>query len=621
MKSKNPTVSVLLPIGKDRRFLKDALESIERQSFKDYELLSQEDDGRGLTQVLIDLAKKAKGEFLARMDADDVNEPDRFEKQINYLRLHPDVSIVGSWATLIDENGREIGYQQMPENWSEIKKEIFYRNPLIHPSWMMRRSWFEKMGGYNSSFRATQDWELILRTVWKDRVENIPEPLIKLRIHSGSVSFSNNRTQVYFGLKARLGAVFRGDVPWYKTIYLIPSILGLLIPTKLKLLVRAHTIPSRVRQKALGIVMPMGQSKDLLTKSGQWSLWQVEIEAYRKHFSGVEIFEFKYRDWRRFFEAKLMPLIQANRFRRCLVLKAVHLSAAIPCLIAKLLYGTPYVLSFGYRYDEFAGIENKWLQWIFIKLFESLAVGLADLVLVPTEELKVYVEKLGAKKVEVIPNGVDVDLFKPDIKSRLTINLPDFAWTKSRRAGDSRFTILFVGRLEEQKNLKVLIEAIYRVSKGPTLPRQGRTLIKKLLFVGAGGQKDELVALADQLEVNLEIIDRVPNEKLPEIYRQADIFVLPSLVEGHPKALLEAMSCGLACISTDIPGPREIITGNKNGLLVQPTVEGLSAGLSKMSGDKALRKRLGEEARKTILEKFDKKKLMEAEIKLLLSIK
>jgi len=140
------------------------------------------------------------------------------------------------------------------------------------------------------------------------------------------------------------------------------------------------------------------------------------------------------------------------------------------------------------------------------------------------------------------------------------------------------------------------------------------------LFVGTGSQKDELVELAGKLEVTLEVINRVPNEKLPEIYRQADIFVLPSLVEGHPKALLEAMSCGLACISMDISGPREIIIDNKNGLLVQQTAEGLSAGLKKLIENKALRMRLGMAARESVIKKFDKRKLMEIESKLLLSL-
>lgn len=623
MKSKNPAISVLLPVGKDKRFLKEALESIRSQTFKDFEILMQEDDGRGITQVLIDITKKAKGEFLARIDADDVSEQDRFQKQINFLRLHSDVMMVGSWAALINEDGKQIGFQKMPENWAEIKKGIFYRNPLIHPSWMLRKEWFEKAGGYDSSYKYSQDWEFLLRNVWKEKIENISQPLIKLRIHPGSVSFLNNRLQVYFGLKARLETIIRGDVPWYKIIFLLPSVLALMIPVKLKVLARVNVIPAKTGiylnrfripstalragksgmtgNKTLGLVMPIGQNKEQLLKSGQWSLWQSEIEEYRKYFDGVEVFEFKYRDWRRFFEAKLMPLIEAGRFKKCLVLKAVHLSAAIPCLVAKFLYGIPYILSFGYRYDEFAKIEEKWLQWIFVKLFEPLAVRCADLVLVPTRELKVYVEKFGAEKVEVIPNGVNLEIFKG----------PALPQRKGRALSD--LNILFVGRLERQKNLKTLIKAVSGISKSQASI--------KLSFVGAGSQKEELVRLADKLEVNLEIKERISNEKLPEVYRQADVFVLPSLAEGHPKALLEAMSCGLACIASDIPGVNEIIVDGKNGLLIKPTEEGLAEGLKRLIGDSGLRQRLGISARKTVSEKFDKKRLMERESELLLSIK
>ncbi|MBI2309874.1 glycosyltransferase [Candidatus Collierbacteria bacterium] len=622
MKSVNPTVSVLFPIGKDKRFLEEALESIRNQSFKDYELLSQEDDGRGITQVLIDLAKKAKGEFLVRMDVDDICLPNRFKVQVDYLRANPDVQLAGSWAILIDEKGNQIGLQKMPIYWEEIKREAFFRNPLIHPSWMTRRNWFEKIGGYNSVFATAQDWELILRRVWRERIENIPEPLLKLRIHSGSVSFSKNRLQVYYGLKARLSAILRGDVRWYKGIYLMPSLLALMIPTKLKLLARLNLNrflvklfdhpeltaegPGMTIKPVLGIVMPIGQNKEQLLKSGQWGLWQSEIEEYRKYFGGVEIFEFKHRNWFRFPEAILLPLVQSDRFKRCSVFKAVHLSAVVPCLMVKALYRIPYVLSFGYRYDEFAKIEKKWVQWIFIKLLEPLAIRYADLVLVPTEGLRAYVNDIGAKNIEVIPNGVDVNLFKQASKG-LTL----------RPQGETLLNILFVGRLERQKNLESLIKAVYKLLKGPTLPRQGRTLINKLVFVGAGSLRGELTKLANTLGINLEIIGPVPNEKLPGIYRQADIFVLPSLAEGHPKALLEAMSCGLACIASDITGVNEIIVDGKNGLLVQATVNGLVKGLKRLVGDSKLRKLLGTNARKTVLDRFDKRKLMEKECKLL----
>ncbi|MEK7111595.1 MAG: glycosyltransferase family 4 protein, partial [Patescibacteria group bacterium] len=412
-------------------------------------------------------------------------------------------------------------------------------------------------------------------------------------------------------------------VPWHKIIYLFPSALALIIPVKLKFFVRNNVIPAKAgiylnrfrvkhgmtEKKTLGLIMPIGQSKEQLIKSGQWNLWQFEIEEYRKYFDGVEVFEFKYRDWRRFFEAKLMPLVEAKRFKRCSVLKAVHLSAAIPCLVAKALYKTPYVLSFGYRYDQFAMIEKKWTQWIFIKLLEPLAIRLADLVIVPTEELRKHAKVLGARNVEVIQNGVDTDLFKPASKG-LTL----------RPQGETLLNILFVGRLELQKNLKVFIKAVSKISKGLALPKQGQALIN-VKFVGSGSQKEELVKLAVKLGVNLKVTDQIPNEKLPETYRQADIFVLPSLAEGHPKALLEAMSCGLACIASNIPGINEIIVDGKNGLLVNLTEEGLAEGLKRLIGDSGLRQRLGISARKTVLEKFDKKLLMKAESRLLLDIK
>ena len=95
---------------------------------------------------------------------------------------------------------------------------------------------------------------------------------------------------------------------------------------------------------------------------------------------------------------------------------------------------------------------------------------------------------------------------------------------------------------------------------------------------------------------------------------------MPSLAEGHPKALLEAMSCGLPCLASNISGVDEIIVDGKNGLLVQPTVDGIAEGLRKLIESSGLRGKLGKEARETVGEKFDKKKLIKREIKILLSL-
>ena len=603
--TKQPLVSVLIPYKKKDAFFTLALASMERQTYSRIEILTEEDkDGEGIAILLNRLSKRAKGEFLARMDADDISEPNRIEKQVGFLTGHPDVMLVGTWAALIDESGKKIGLQKMPVSWDEIREQAFFRNPLIHPSWMMRRKWFLDAGGYDEEFRYSQDWEFVLRRGLIDRMANIPEPLIKLRIHPKSSSFSANKLQLYFGVKARWLALRRGSVPMWKIIFLIPKLLSFFIPVRLKYLTRSKIFDATiVAPDILGIVLPMGQSKKHLEESGQWSLWESELAEYKKAFDGVELFEYRYSDWRRFVEAKLLPLIQGNRFRRCLVLKAVHLTGAIPCLVAKLLYGIPYVLSYGYRYDEFAALERKWGTWLFVKMLTPMAIKFADAVMVPTEELRFYVKNFGAKRIEVIPNGVDTMLFKGPTLSE-----------------NRRVTVLFVGRLEKQKNLETLIIAISKLLKDPTLPRQGWTLKYKFVLVGSGSLRGEILELADKLEVNLEIIGPISNEKLPEVYRQADIFVLPSLAEGHPKALLEAMSCGLPCLASNISGVDEIIVDGKNGLLVEPTAEGITEGLRELMEKPELRKKLGTAARQTVIDRFDKKKLIKREIKILLSL-
>lgn len=364
----------------------------------------------------------------------------------------------------------------------------------------------------------------------------------------------------------------------------------------------------------LGIVLPMGQNKKLLVKSGQWSLWESEIELYKKDFTEVIIFEYRYSDWRRFWEA--VKLFFGKRFGGCDVFKAVHLSGAIPCMIAKILWRKKYLLSYGYRYDEFVRLDGKWLQWFLFKALTPLAVKSADAVMVPTEELKKYILNHGAMRVEIIPNGVDVRRFKPSSKFKVPAS-------PAGRQSSKLIRLLFVGRLEKQKNLEMLIRAIQKLQqtlKGLSSPNGGQSLRIKMIFVGNGSLKGKLIKLAEELDVSLGIMNSIPNNQLPRAYRQADIFVLPSFIEGHPKALLEAMACGLPCVASDIAGCREIITNNENGLLIKPTAEGIVGGLSRLIGNRDLRRKLGEKARATVKKFYDKEKLMNNEIKLLQSL-
>lgn len=237
--TRKPLVSVLLPYRKKDVFFTLALKSLEKQTYSRIEILTFEDaKAEGITVLLNRLAHRARGEFLARMDADDVSEPTRIEKQVEFMKLNPDVMVVGTWATLIDEKGRKIGIQKMPIGWEKIKHQAFVRNPLIHPSWMMRKKWFDEIGGYNLNFKYSQDWELVLRRVWLDKIENIPESLLKLRIHKYSSSFAKNKEQIWYGIKARVGAIRMGYIPFWRIIHILPSLFSLIVPTNIKYLYR-----------------------------------------------------------------------------------------------------------------------------------------------------------------------------------------------------------------------------------------------------------------------------------------------------------------------------------------------------------------------------------------------
>lgn len=119
-------------------------------------------ENRGLACVLNDLIAMCRKDgyaFYARMDADDISEPDRFEKQIRYLEEHPDVDVVGGAIEEIDGRGQRRGkHVEYPLTHSDCRKFFRYRDPLAHPAVMFRASFFEKVAkGYRNEYRKNQD--------------------------------------------------------------------------------------------------------------------------------------------------------------------------------------------------------------------------------------------------------------------------------------------------------------------------------------------------------------------------------------------------------------------------------------------------------------------------------
>jgi glycosyltransferase involved in cell wall biosynthesis len=186
------------------------------------------------------------------------------------------------------------------------------------------------------------------------------------------------------------------------------------------------------------------------------------------------------------------------------------------------------------------------------------------------------------EKIRVIVNGVDVRKFHP--------------------SGDEvPNSLLWCGRFVQQKGLKYLIEAM-RI-----LVKENKDSKIKLRMTGDGPLLSSICQMVKSygLEGNVIFMGLVPRRELSGIISKASLYVLPSLDEGMPYVLLETMACGKAVIGSDIPGISDVISQGKNGILVPPKdPEALARTISQLLNDKNLRKKLGSNARKLMIEKY-----------------
>jgi len=192
------------------------------------------------------------------------------------------------------------------------------------------------------------------------------------------------------------------------------------------------------------------------------------------------------------------------------------------------------------------------------------------------------------EKIRIVPNPVDTELFKP----LLGIEEDNL--------------IVWVGRFVLEKGLKYLIEAARIVVNS--------NKNAKFLLVGRGPLRSSLTYLirTRNLDNNVSIIGPIEHDKITNILARASIFAFPSLKEGMPRAILEAMSMGKAIVASNISGIGEIIENDFNGVLIQSrNAHALASKIMTLLEDKTLRNRLGRNARETILKRFTWKRVLD----------
>jgi len=303
----------------------------------------------------------------------------------------------------------------------------------------------------------------------------------------------------------------------------------------------------------------------------------------------------------RLWRALSLPAVERAAFRRCSVLRSFQVTGVIPALIARGLWGIPFVTSYGFWY---ARLSRPGPPRAAKRLLERLGLRRAAAVIVPTPELRDHVVRVAgsADRVHLIPNGVDAARFAP-------VGAPGDA-ARPAAAGPGR--ILYVGRLEPEKNLTTLLAAAARV---------GARRPVRVELVGAGSLEPALRAEAAALGVSADFAGVVDHRRLPERLRAAQAFVLPSFTEGHPKVLIEAMAAGLPCVASDCPGNRALVEDGATGLLFDPRQpDALAACLDRVLGDPALAAALGRRARERAVREYDLDALVQREIALLRSV-
>lgn len=345
----------------------------------------------------------------------------------------------------------------------------------------------------------------------------------------------------------------------------------------------------------LGIFLGVGEGLKQMEESGQKDRFiNLFLKKYAKGFDQIYLFSYDNElvslpenikhipnksNLHRYLYSLLLPILHNKEIADCDVVRGFGLSSSL----SSFLLSKPFVFNWAYDYQKFLSIESKYLLIPIFKLLESLAFLRANKVLVATKE---KLKSLIGSKFIYLPNGVDLERFN----------------VKSSGKG-----LVFIGRLEKQKNLFFLIDSIALVPQSQ----------REITFVGKGSLEKDLVKYADKKGVSLKVLSPVKNADLPKLLSRFSVFTLTSLAEGSPKILLEAMATGLVPVTTDFQTAREIVSDNKNGYITGYDAAEYSNRVESLLSNKSLLGKMSQNAKQTISDNFNLKTLLNQEIKIL----
>lgn len=286
-----------------------------------------------------------------------------------------------------------------------------------------------------------------------------------------------------------------------------------------------------------------------------------------------------------------LPLLHGWYLWQTDVYKSNQTDGADVALRAARLWRKPMIARCGYVWSEFMARQqgDDSAAAHHARTLEQTVFTAAQRVVVTTAAMQQSVTQRfpdAAPRTTVIPNYVDTEHFQPN------------------GAGSQDGQLIFVGRLSAQKNMASLLAAI-------------EPLDVNLTVIGSGDLREDLQRRFAGLDGRVRWRGYVPHPQVPTLLNQASLFVLPSHYEGHPKALLEAMACGLPVIGADVPGIRDVIRHGENGWLCGPDPASLRAAIQELLARPQLRAELGRNARQHVLDHFALDRIVEMDLAVL----
>lgn len=225
-------VSVVMPVYNAEKYLRQSIESVQSQTYKNFEFIIIDDGSSDsswriikgyaskdkrirafrnfqnlrATKTLNRGLRLSRGKFIVRMDADDWSYPYRIKEQMKYMNGHSEVGVSGGTIEVCDEDFKVLNRRGYPKTDKDVRKKIFRYSPFAHPATIWRTEVLKKVGGYNENIPLSQDYELYFRIGRISKFGNLNKVLLRLRTHNDSSSILRGRYQEQFTIYSRIKA-------------------------------------------------------------------------------------------------------------------------------------------------------------------------------------------------------------------------------------------------------------------------------------------------------------------------------------------------------------------------------------------------------------------------------